>query len=597
MYLSNVKLWNFRKFGSTDLIDLERPNLDLNLKPGLNVLVGENDTGKSSIVDAIRLVLGTYIYDWSRVTEEDFTTGANRLRVELLFADLRDEEAKNFLEWLSWKKNGNAVEPQLRLILDCKKNSVRVLPSEVRAGADTDGSMLHAEARDYLRCTYLKPLRDAQSDLVPKRNSRIAQIFQSHDAFKGKEESHYLVEHFRQLNKTIKEYFHGNDSNGLPLAVDLKGKDLKEEIDRYIRSFRTSDAGTDISVVEANLKAILEKLELSIDGETNPGLGSLNRLCMAAELIHLNKSNWHGLRLALIEELEAHLHPQAQMQIVEELQTQTKIQFLLTTHSPNLTSKSKLESLIICNSNCAFPMGSSYTLLDQGQYHKLELFLDVTKANLFFAKNVILVEGWAEELIIPALANKMKALGLIPKTLTEAGVSVINVAGTNFLEYARIFQRRSDPQMNIRVAVITDSDVPEFVKSADGLYTARDTAVVAARFEEIERAKRARFDTNNTRVFIAPRWTLEYSILQSMTLRDQYLRLLVGVHSQFDVRDPDRQMAIKLISHTLDKTELAFKFAAWLEQDAGRTRQGLPLTCRDCGIGYLMDAIKYATEH
>ena len=38
----------------------------------------------------------------------------------------------------------------------------------------------------------------------------------------------------------------------------------------------------------------------------------------------------------------------------------------------------------------------------------LERFLDVTKANLFFAKGVIMVEGWAEEILIPALAKKLK---------------------------------------------------------------------------------------------------------------------------------------------------------------------------------------------
>ena len=76
----------------------------------------------------------------------------------------------------------------------------------------------------------------------------------------------------------------------------------------------------------------------------NVGLGTLNRLFMAAELLHLNKEDWHGLRLGLVEELEAHLHPQAQMQVIEALQKHDQIQIILSTHSPNLASKVRLEN-------------------------------------------------------------------------------------------------------------------------------------------------------------------------------------------------------------------------------------------------------------
>ena len=64
MYLSNIKLWNFRKFGSDSKFDLNKPNLDLNFKQGLNVLIGENDSGKSAIIDAIKLALKTHEFEW-----------------------------------------------------------------------------------------------------------------------------------------------------------------------------------------------------------------------------------------------------------------------------------------------------------------------------------------------------------------------------------------------------------------------------------------------------------------------------------------------------------------------------------------------------
>jgi putative ATP-dependent endonuclease of OLD family len=78
MYLSNLKLWNFRKFGDDSIIDLEKPNLDLNFTDGINVLIGENDSGKSAIVDAIKLALKTHSYDWFRLDWNDFFDGSTR---------------------------------------------------------------------------------------------------------------------------------------------------------------------------------------------------------------------------------------------------------------------------------------------------------------------------------------------------------------------------------------------------------------------------------------------------------------------------------------------------------------------------------------
>ena len=54
MYLSTRKLWNFRKYG-TGLDDA--PGLEIHFQNGVNVLIGENDSGKTAIVDAIRYVL------------------------------------------------------------------------------------------------------------------------------------------------------------------------------------------------------------------------------------------------------------------------------------------------------------------------------------------------------------------------------------------------------------------------------------------------------------------------------------------------------------------------------------------------------------
>src|SRR5258708_32360150 len=115
MFLSNIKLWNFRKFGSDGEFDIEKPNLSLPLKNGLNVLIGENDSGKTAIIDAIKLVLGTHSFEWTRLTEEDFYKNARRLRIELTFEDMLPNEAKNFPEWTGWTGEGEACQTFLKV--------------------------------------------------------------------------------------------------------------------------------------------------------------------------------------------------------------------------------------------------------------------------------------------------------------------------------------------------------------------------------------------------------------------------------------------------------------------------------------------------
>lgn len=228
MYLSNLKLWNFRKYGS-DEFELDNPNLNVELKQGLNVLIGENDSGKTAIIDAIKMVLKTHSYEWIHLNHEDFYKDSKRLRIELIIKDFTDEEAKNYIEWLSYDSNH---KPYLKLVYDVTRNDERIFPSDVKAGIDDIGRALTAEAKEYLKCTYLKPLRDAQKELIPKQHSRISQIFMDDDAFRNHND-HILLENFKEFNRNIINYFEGLDKDGKTLS-DQKGKVLKDKIDKYM---------------------------------------------------------------------------------------------------------------------------------------------------------------------------------------------------------------------------------------------------------------------------------------------------------------------------------------------------------------------------
>jgi putative ATP-dependent endonuclease of OLD family len=591
MHVTNVKLWNFRKFGSKGDFDLGAPNLDLDFSKGTNVLVGENDSGKSAIVDAIRYVLGTHSLDWNRISFDDFHGDTDRIRIELYLESFSDDEGKNFIEWLSWYRDENdSVKTALRLICDVRRTEERVLPYEIRAGADVDGSQLTAEAREYLKCTYLRPLRDAQAELVPRHNSRLSRIFQGHPAFKGNEKDHILVKLFESFNDEIRSYFKGVDSKGNEIT-DAQGKSLKDQIDAFIRAFYSEESNGLIDVSEGALKSILERLRLSIEGISNPGLGTLNRLFMAAELVHLSKPNWSGLRTALIEELEAHLHPQAQMRVVEELQRHESIQLILTSHSPNLTSKVPLSNLILCKGANAFPLGAEFTKLEADDYKFLECFLDVTKSNLFFANGVILVEGWAEELLVPALARLMKKRGLIDKDLTEAGVSVVNVGGKSYLRYAKIYLRRKGPEIGVPVSIITDLDVPEYRIVGDSV-VASEAGELATKKSDAK-TKALRLNEGPVRVFLAPDWTLEFSLQKSNSLRTIFEESFRIAHPNAGADNLELEVAKKLLNKGLKKQRIAYLMANAIDANVSGPNE-IKIEDTDMQAQYLINGIRYA---
>ncbi len=524
MYLWKVYAENFRIFGA----ETDGEHLDLSLRPGLNVLVGENESGKSAVVDAIRYLLWTTDRDYQRLSEDDFhVSGAQRaleLTIRCTFSDLTRREVGRYLEWLSVEDG----KPYLHITLKATRLEEhatatrwrRNITVTVASGKNGQGPAVQP-VRDFLRTTYLRPLRDAEAELSAGRGSRLSQILQCHPSFEAQAVSDFdedsaeactpstIVGIMREAERRIER---------TPVIQDTQSN-LNTE---YLHAFSIAGDVLEGQIGlgrQAELRDILEKLDLwlrpapGVDLRTPRGLGVNNALFMATELLLLGGEDREVLPLLLVEEPEAHLHPQMQLRMMEFLETHSdpdandSVQILLTTHSPNLASKAKLDHVTVLCEGQPYSLAEGLTALDSSDYRFLERFLDVTKANLFFAKAVVLVEGDGENILLPTIAH------LLGRSFSEHGVSIVNVGSRAFLRYAKIFQRRDQSVMPVRVACLVDRDiVPPSVEYVEGrsLDAEEPEEQVEAEMDPLEAS-----DGGRVLTFVSDYWTLEYDLARA----------------------------------------------------------------------------------
>lgn len=594
MHICRIEVQNFRNFHHLVLEVGEHA-----------VIVGENKIGKSNLVYALRLVLDPKISDSDRqLRMDDFWDGLPSPRTKNDFihisVDITDfEDNEDLMAVLA--EHLVQAEPMVsrltylyRPIPGLKKPPQKEADYEfVVYGGDRPENRIGYETRQCIPLTLLPALRNAEEDLANWRQSPLAPLLRAVSASMDRAKLEKAVEKVSAATKSVANL-----------------SEIKSLADQIQESLRNSvgdghAVATSLGFSPTDPDRLLRSLRLYIDNNTrtiaDASLGTANLMYLTLLSLELQRQVAAGERshtFLAIEEPEAHLHPHLQRLVYREFLSARDTEkagapskkaetILLTTHSPHVVSVAPLKSIVLLrrsdSENSTIGVSTAKLNLEEKTIQDIERYLDVNRGEMVFAKGILLVEGPAEEFILPSLSK------LLNINFDQLGITVCSVDGTNFAPYVQFLGVKG---LNIPWAVITDMD-PQSPRKALGV--ARANALLKqldAKYNDKEMNREKVVRSAKKKGIFLNSYTLEVDLFQS-----GHHVVMCEVLSEMTANGAAKARAVEWKANP-DKFEPK-RFLADIEEiGKGRYAQRLAssLRLKRCPA-YIQGAIKYVTNN
>jgi putative ATP-dependent endonuclease of OLD family len=313
------------------------------------------------------------------------------------------------------------------------------------------GTRFHTEdLQQGFLSVFMEALRDVEGRLAVSRTSPLQQIIEQRNIPAAERTA--LVTHLQNANKTI-----NNSATISTIGENLTTAFQAAAGPSYAMSVNIGLGEPSFTDIARGLRVLLSGYGMTNLDPGRNGLGLNNVLFVSMLLNYFDRRVADGKaagQLLLVEEPEAHLHPQLQRVLLATLQRQN-VQVFITTHSTHITSGVPLSSHVVLTSGGTAVTRSASPAMIPGlaasDIADLERYLDATRSALLYARRVMLVEGPAELFLIPALLKHVLAFDL-----DKAGIAVVPIFGTHFAVYAKLFGEGGLPK---RCAIVTDGDM------------------------------------------------------------------------------------------------------------------------------------------
>lgn len=504
-YISRVRISNFRNFLNVD-VELDHKQ----------VIIGENNIGKTNFLRAIQLILDKDFSDNDRqLSESDFHDS-------LIDPMENGEEIEIILNLQGYQHNSRLVAQFADAVVEVNPETLEFryhfFPKKDEHGTilsykyeiykgKGDQTKFTSEDRRFINIYVIKALRDVERELKANKNSPLYKLVKKYDIQKGelediaelmKEAADKILDldEISHIKKTIQERF--SSLSGLQTDNDINLRTFDMDMERLLYSIQVYMGLKQRPVAELSLglanilyvslmlillkdRTILpiikpdrfhELSALDADGIlaqsytiSEKGNYILNEQLSQERLDKLytfmdenNTDNQQSFTILAVEEPEAHLHPILQRLIYREVLHKSNTSVIFTSHSTFITAVAPLSTIVHVRrkEGASKVFSTAKLIIDQDEIQDIERYLDAKRGEIYFGKAVILTEGITEEYLVPAAAE------LQGMPLDDLGIIVCNIHSTNFKPYVQILNA-----LHIPWILFTDGDYYEIRVEVD----------------------------------------------------------------------------------------------------------------------------------